>query len=156
MPRFHRGARSTTPKGPTDRLSRSRVGVAGGDCRLPIASGLRMTKRHDPEGSHYRNLRGYRGIDVTNQAPGGNAARVLTLTCPPSTMKKVPRWRNGRRGGLKIRFLQGSVGSSPSLGIRPCAHLKSYPRSPLRDSNRLSVRIPATKYVHLTARIRGG
>jgi hypothetical protein len=27
-----------------------------------------------------------------------------------------PRWRNGRRGGLKIRFPQGSVGSSPSLG----------------------------------------
>jgi hypothetical protein len=27
-----------------------------------------------------------------------------------------PRWRNGRRGGLKIRFLQRSVGSSPSLG----------------------------------------
>jgi len=31
-------------------------------------------------------------------------------------MGEVPRWRNGRRGGLKIRFLQGSVGSSPSLG----------------------------------------
>jgi hypothetical protein len=29
-----------------------------------------------------------------------------------------PRWRNGRRGGLKIRFLQGSVGSSPSLGSK--------------------------------------
>gem|GEM_PF-5460616 len=28
----------------------------------------------------------------------------------------MPRWRNGRRGGLKIRFPEGSVGSSPSLG----------------------------------------
>jgi hypothetical protein len=28
----------------------------------------------------------------------------------------MPRWRNGRRGGLKIRFPLGSVGSSPSLG----------------------------------------
>jgi hypothetical protein len=34
-------------------------------------------------------------------------------------MNRVPRWRNGRRGGLKIRFLQGSVGSSPSLGSKP-------------------------------------
>ena len=28
----------------------------------------------------------------------------------------MPRWRNGRRGGLKIRFPQGSGGSSPFLG----------------------------------------
>ena len=27
-----------------------------------------------------------------------------------------PRWRNGRRGGLKIRFPQGSGGSNPFLG----------------------------------------
>ena len=31
-------------------------------------------------------------------------------------MRYVPRWRNGRRGGLKIRFPQGSGGSSPFLG----------------------------------------
>ena len=47
---------------------------------------------------------------------GENGILVLTLTSAHFTMKKVPRWRNGRRGGLKIRFLQGSVGSSPSLG----------------------------------------
>ena len=28
----------------------------------------------------------------------------------------MPRWRNGRRCGLKIRFPQGSVGSNPALG----------------------------------------
>ena len=27
-----------------------------------------------------------------------------------------PGWRNGRRGGLKIRYPQGCVGSSPSPG----------------------------------------
>ena len=27
-----------------------------------------------------------------------------------------PRWRNGRRGGLKIRYPNGCVGSNPSLG----------------------------------------
>jgi DNA-binding transcriptional regulator WhiA len=30
----------------------------------------------------------------------------------------VPRWRNGRRCGLKIRFSQGSEGSSPSRGTQ--------------------------------------
>ena len=29
---------------------------------------------------------------------------------------RVPAWRNGRRGGLKIHFSQGSGGSSPSAG----------------------------------------
>jgi hypothetical protein len=43
---------------------------------------------------------------------------LLTLYSAQFTMKKVPRWRNGRRGGLKIRFPQGSVGSSPSLGSK--------------------------------------
>jgi hypothetical protein len=28
-----------------------------------------------------------------------------------------PEWRNGRRGGLKIRCPQGRVGSSPTFGI---------------------------------------
>jgi hypothetical protein len=30
--------------------------------------------------------------------------------------KAEPGWRNGRRGGLKNRWLQGREGSSPSLG----------------------------------------
>ena len=28
----------------------------------------------------------------------------------------MPRWRNGRRGGLKIRYQKWCVGSTPSLG----------------------------------------
>ena len=28
-----------------------------------------------------------------------------------------PKWRNGRRAGLKIRCPQGCVGSSPTFGI---------------------------------------
>src|SRR5439155_8596684 len=30
----------------------------------------------------------------------------------------LPEWRNGRRGGLKIRCPQGRVGSTPSSGTR--------------------------------------
>jgi hypothetical protein len=29
-----------------------------------------------------------------------------------------PKWRNGRRAGLKIRFTQVSVGSSPTFGSK--------------------------------------
>ena len=32
------------------------------------------------------------------------------------SIRKLPRWRNGRRGGLKIRFPRGSGGSNPFLG----------------------------------------
>ena len=31
----------------------------------------------------------------------------------------LPEWRNGRRGGLKIRCPQGRVGSTPSSGTLP-------------------------------------
>jgi hypothetical protein len=31
--------------------------------------------------------------------------------------RHLPEWRNGRRDGLKIRYPQGCVGSSPSSGI---------------------------------------
>ena len=49
--------------------------------------------------------------------------------CGLASQLLLPRWRNGRRGGLKIRFPQGSGGSNPFLGtslscgaqpIRPC------------------------------------
>ena len=33
-----------------------------------------------------------------------------------------PRWRNGRRGGLKIRCPKGRVGSTPSLGTTSVTH----------------------------------
>ena len=33
----------------------------------------------------------------------------------------MPKWRNGRRAGLKIRSPQGGVGSSPTFGIIPKA-----------------------------------
>jgi hypothetical protein len=37
----------------------------------------------------------------------------------------LPVWRNGRRDGLKIRFLRGSGGSSPFTGITDKRVLKS-------------------------------
>ena len=48
-----------------------------------------------------------------NQAP---------LTTPPAVpncecITLLPKWRNGRRAGLKIQCPQGRVGSSPTFGI---------------------------------------
>ena len=43
-----------------------------------------------------------------------------TLLAPPQAERysdiHQPKWRNGRRAGLKIRFTQVSVGSSPTFG----------------------------------------
>ena len=82
-------------------------------CSAPIPSGCKRGG-HDPEGSRYRKTAHLRG----RKGKGGGEPRLLPLTqrTVESTMRKMPRWRNGRRGGLKIRFLQRSVGSSPSLG----------------------------------------
>jgi hypothetical protein len=32
----------------------------------------------------------------------------------------MPKWRNGRRGGLKHRWPQGRVGSTPTFGTTDC------------------------------------
>ena len=48
-----------------------------------------------------------------------NGKRMASLGLRPQAAPRfvsVPRWRNGRRGGLKIRYPRGCVGSSPSLG----------------------------------------
>ncbi len=45
------------------------------------------------------------------------SAKPLFSGSNPLAALTVPRWRNGRRGGLKIRSPKGGVGSSPSLGI---------------------------------------
>src|SRR5215831_6107569 len=56
----------------------------------------------------------------------------------------TPKWRNGRRAGLKIRSTQVGVGSSPTFGSKDlrqiCASQKPYvPPPSLRNtfSNRL-------------------
>ena len=51
-----------------------------------------------------------------------------------------PGWRNGRRGGLKIRSLQGGVGSSPTLGTIPATICPATQKSPkvsvvMQDTN---------------------
>ena len=38
-----------------------------------------------------------------------------------------PGWRNGRRGGLKIRYLHGCVGSNPALGTSPQIEVVYFP-----------------------------
>ena len=40
-----------------------------------------------------------------------------------------PEWRNGRRGGLKIRWSQGRVGSTPSSGTIESPNIPSDPES---------------------------
>src|SRR5258708_1137444 len=40
---------------------------------------------------------------------------VPLATLPPRTLRE-PKWRNGRRSGLKIRRPRGREGSSPSFG----------------------------------------
>ena len=43
-------------------------------------------------------------------------------------IEQRPGWRNGRRGGLKIRCPQGCVGSSPTPGTPPCCRRGRRPR----------------------------
>ena len=41
----------------------------------------------------------------------------MSVTGAHAMLKQaMPEWRNGRRGGLKIRWPQGCVGSTPSSG----------------------------------------
>ncbi len=51
---------------------------------------------------------------------GSRSYRVTLATRKRSAVIRyhrfVPRWRNGRRGGLKIRYPTGCVGSNPTLG----------------------------------------
>jgi hypothetical protein len=44
--------------------------------------------------------------------------RCLRLTGLSLRLLRVPRWRNGRRRGLKILRGQPRAGSSPALGTR--------------------------------------
>ena len=46
--------------------------------------------------------------------PAGQATEIQL------EIRAMPRWRKGRRGGLKIRSPQGGVGSIPTLGTRFC------------------------------------
>lgn len=39
---------------------------------------------------------------------------------PQIDPEKMPKWRNGRRAGLKILCPQGRVGSTPTFGTKHC------------------------------------
>ena len=57
---------------------------------------------------HRDNVERREGIEYQYWVPA--ALSSFDISCAR------PRWRNGRRGGLKIRYPCGCVGSNPSLG----------------------------------------
>ena len=62
--------------------------------------------------------------------------RALGYTYPDNLAR--PKWRNGRRGGLKNRCPQGHVGSTPTFGtnlIRVDASARRQPKSAGRRAN---------------------
>src|SRR5215469_13965500 len=50
------------------------------------------------------------------QPPTATETTTGWQVCIKSVECDGPEWRNGRRGGLKIRWPQGCVGSTPSSG----------------------------------------
>src|SRR5262249_46332473 len=48
--------------------------------------------------------------------PGWQAGWSIAITRSTTERAPKPKWRNGRRGGFKIRYSQGCEGSSPSFG----------------------------------------
>ena len=79
----------------------------------------------------------------------------------PPLRKRKPRWRNGRRCGLKIRFPQGSGGSNPFLGTPHPARLvvADQPIDSQLDSHRTLTRLrPFQERPNLARRfsLRGG
>ena len=63
----------------------------------------------------------------------GSAKPLFSGSSPLAASSALPRWRNGRRGGLKIRSPQGGVGSSPSLGTKVVS-LVTHPQQKARPS----------------------
>ena len=51
----------------------------------------------------------------------------------------MPGWRNGRRGGLKIRYLYGCVGSIPAPAPQKATSPSEWPVLRLRDGRRAAV-----------------
>ena len=57
------------------------------------------------------------------EEPERSAAPLpCTTAVNPLDCTKAPEWRNGRRGGLKIRWAQAREGSTPFSGTTPICH----------------------------------
>ena len=77
--------------------------------RLPLTADLSLEEDRD-----YR-LRWYNGHPLANTervaAAGATGSAIL-----PYLLQRTPKWRNGRRAGLKNRWGQPHVGSTPTFG----------------------------------------
>src|SRR3954466_11193875 len=67
---------------------------------------------------------------------------------------RKPKWRNGRRAGLKIRSPQGGVGSSPTFGTDDSRRLRRRPVPPKRVGDHDDPpRTPAGRWSFLLAKV---
>ena len=77
--------------------------------RPPLTADLSLEEDRD-----YR-LRWYNGHPLANTervaAAGATGSAIL-----PYLLQRTPKWRNGRRAGLKNRWGQPHVGSTPTFG----------------------------------------
>ena len=77
--------------------------------RLPLTADLSLEEDRD-----YRP-RWYNGHPLANTervaAAGATGSAIL-----PYLLQRTPKWRNGRRAGLKNRWGQPHVGSTPTFG----------------------------------------
>ena len=97
------GVRTVRGRGPAPRAG------CGDGARPALQTKARPRGRNgrpNRRATHHHRLLGPRGAWgwVSPNPP----VRLVSCT--------VPEWRNGRRGGLKIRWSQGRVGSTPSSG----------------------------------------
>jgi hypothetical protein len=74
-------------------------------------------------GSHLRIADPPRDAQFSQRVCGEQAFGKRHVSC---RIYGTPEWRNGRRGGLKIRWSQGRVGSTPSSGTTNSSRFQCY------------------------------
>ena len=94
--------------------------VKAGVCKTPIRrfdSARRLQHENSAQEARPRSEGSYADVHHPHHTPGGPSP-VGRLLCAFIIDFPKPGWRKGRRGGLKIRYLNGCVGSTPSPGTR--------------------------------------
>lgn len=107
-----------------------RVDPATGETRDPVMRGGSWrsgafhctSAAHDPGDPNFKGDNvGFRvacGVPNLTDPTCSFPRKPLSRPRPRSILDKKPKWRNGRRAGLKIRSTQVGVGSSPTFGIQ--------------------------------------
>src|SRR6478735_4003530 len=68
-------------------------------------------------------VRPRRVLDATATCSRRNPQRITRLQ---RLLSVWPKWRNGRRAGLKIRWGNTRVGSSPTFGIKDLRRIQAF------------------------------